>query len=55
MIANLLLGIALIAAGLFPLYFNLNPLWWILGGVMILLGLVIGYSSLKCSDAQGFP
>ncbi len=47
MITNLILGILLIAAGLFPLYFNLNPLWWILGGLMILLGLVIGYSAFR--------
>jgi len=47
MIANLIGVILLIAAGLFPLYFNLNPLWWILGGVMILWGLAVGYSSLR--------
>jgi len=47
MLAQLLGAILLIAAGLFPLYFNLNPLWWILGGLMILWGLVIGYSSLR--------
>jgi len=48
MIANLIGGILSIAAGLFPLYFNLNPLWWILGGVMILWGLVVGYSTFRC-------
>ena len=47
MIANLIGVILLIAAGLFPLYFNLNPLWWILGGVMILWGLAVCYSAFR--------
>jgi len=53
MIAQLIASILLIAAGLFPLYFNLNPLWWILGGLMIIFGLVIGYSSLRTSYLGG--
>jgi len=53
MIADVLGVILLIAAGLFPLYFNLNPLWWILGGLMILWGLVLGYSALRTSYFVG--
>ena len=47
MIFNFLLGLFLIAAGLFPLYFNLNLVWWILGGLMMLVGLAIAYSSFR--------
>ena len=47
MIVNIILGLLMIAAGLFPLYFNLNNWWWILGGAMIVFGGMVVYSSFR--------
>jgi len=47
MIANIILGLILIASGLFPLYFKLNNLWWIAGGAMIIFGGMVVYSSCR--------
>ena len=48
MIANLIGGLLMIAAGLFPLYFGLSNWWWIAGGVMIVFGGMVVYSGCRC-------
>lgn len=53
MIANLIGGLIMIAAGLFPLYFGLSNWWWILGGAMILFGAVVAYSGCRTSCLLG--
>lgn len=47
MISNLIGGLIMIAAGLFPLYFGLSNWWWIIGGAMILFGVVVAYSGCR--------
>ena len=47
MIANIFAGLLMIAGGLFPLYFKLNNWWWIAGGVMIVFGAIVIYSSFR--------
>ncbi len=53
MIANIIGGLLLIAAGFFPLYFKLNNWWWIAGGVMIVWGAMIVYSGCRYSCLLG--